>query len=621
MATGNPQNPNELARESIKLLAQRRMPPTPENYARAYAEISGQSSTAAAHPLENVLSQVSQDLTAKTATLRAATALAESLNKQDWPQIRTILLGLAGTAPDADQMSWQELILELLREWEAKREGLTQGRKRESLEHVLKTFGSDPYKLYPRLRSLTKSWNTTGASEGLSLVDAPADDATTPSPISSLLNDTNSGNSIGKTATVTQGIEKAIANYVPTEESYSAIVEAWRELMTSTLSFSVSQRLGYSAEIEQEAAKLAESLQTARTLQQVQGASQQLRQFWMRLELRGETLDQMLRGLLTLLQLLILNMSDLSEDDRWVKGQVEAMTSLLNEPLTPVTLRAAERSFREFIYRQSTVKQSVKEAREAIKALMAAFVDRLGAMTESTGQYSEKFDTYAHKIRAATDLPSLAPLMESLLQDTRALQADVIRSRDELNETRQKAQAYEEKLRALEKEMEEISTLIREDALTNTLNRRGLEQAYAAEEARATRTGQPLCMALLDIDNFKSLNDSLGHQAGDNALVHLANIIKQMVRPSDSVARFGGEEFVILLPSTPLDEAEKVLVRLQRELTKRFFLHETSRIFITFSAGVAERREGEQRDALLERADAAMYHAKKSGKNRVSLSR
>lgn len=614
MATSQFNNPGEIARETIKLLAQRRLQPTPDQYALIYAEISGEGKADNTHPLESTLAQVTKDLAQKTATLRASTALNEALKKQDWALLRSTLTGLAGVAPDADKMSWQELILDLLREWEAKREGLTQGRKRESLEHVLKTFGSDPFKLYPRLRSLTRSWSGgAGSGEGESLVNDAGQSDEIESPIANAM--------LANLPKAVVAINPAPSNS-PVEiggESYSALVEAWRELMVTTVSFAVSQRLGYSPEIEQEAEQLAQSLQAARSLQEVQQSSQTLKQFWMRLELRGETLDQMVRGLLTLLQLLVLNMSDLSEDDRWVKGQVDAMTNLLNEPLTPVTLRAAERSFREFIFRQSSIKQSMREVKEAIKTMMAAFVDRLGAMTESTGQYSEKFDAYAQKIRDADDLPSLTPLLEGLLNDTRALQADVIRSRDELTVARQRVHEYETRLHTMERELEEISELIREDALTNTLNRRGLEQAYEAEDARCTRLGTPLCLALLDIDNFKSLNDSLGHQAGDNALVHLANTIKQMVRPTDSVARYGGEEFVIVLPNTPIDEAHKVLVRLQRELTKRFFLYESSKVFITFSAGVAEKRPSEEREVLLQRADTAMYQAKKTGKNRVVL--
>jgi diguanylate cyclase len=85
----------------------------------------------------------------------------------------------------------------------------------------------------------------------------------------------------------------------------------------------------------------------------------------------------------------------------------------------------------------------------------------------------------------------------------------------------------------------------------------------------------------------------------------------------DSLARYGGEEFLVLLPNTNLEEAETVMLRLQRELTKEFFMHDNQRVLITFSAGVAERREAEARDNFIARADAAMYQAKAHGRNRV----
>jgi len=137
------------------------------------------------------------------------------------------------------------------------------------------------------------------------------------------------------------------------------------------------------------------------------------------------------------------------------------------------------------------------------------------------------------------------------------------------------------------------------------------------EEARAQRGAAPLAIALLDIDHFKKLNDKLGHQVGDQALIHLANVVRTLLRPMDSLARYGGEEFLVLLPNTNLDEAEKVMLRLQRELTKEFFMHDNQRVLITFSAGVAERQDDESRESFIARADAAMYKAKAHGRNRV----
>lgn len=128
-----------------------------------------------------------------------------------------------------------------------------------------------------------------------------------------------------------------------------------------------------------------------------------------------------------------------------------------------------------------------------------------------------------------------------------------------------------------------------------------------------------MALALLDIDNFKRLNDSLGHAAGDTALVALAATVSKMLRPGDLVARYGGEEFVLMLPTTPIDEAQQVLQRLQRGLSKSLFVHDGNDVFVTFSAGVTLHRSGETLEQALDRADMALYEAKHTGKNKACV--
>ncbi|MDR1424888.1 MAG: GGDEF domain-containing protein, partial [Azoarcus sp.] len=176
----------------------------------------------------------------------------------------------------------------------------------------------------------------------------------------------------------------------------------------------------------------------------------------------------------------------------------------------------------------------------------------------------------------------------------------------------------ERRISELQDELDKASRLVRHDQLTGTFNRRGLDETYENEAARARRRRTPLCLALLDIDNFKKLNDSFGHDAGDAALIHFVSVIRETLRPQDTLARFGGEEFIILLPDTSTEKANAVLVRLQRELTKRIFCAPTSeRLLITFSAGIAQIMPGERPEAAIVRADEAMYAAKRAGKNRV----
>ena len=126
-----------------------------------------------------------------------------------------------------------------------------------------------------------------------------------------------------------------------------------------------------------------------------------------------------------------------------------------------------------------------------------------------------------------------------------------------------------------------------------------------------------MCVALLDVDNFKMLNDTHGHAVGDHALKHLAEVVRATVRPTDTVARYGGEEFVVLLPNTAVNEACEVMTRVQRQLTRNFFLQDNARLLITFSAGVAQRIAGEPHGEALVRADQALYQAKGTGKNKV----
>jgi diguanylate cyclase len=169
----------------------------------------------------------------------------------------------------------------------------------------------------------------------------------------------------------------------------------------------------------------------------------------------------------------------------------------------------------------------------------------------------------------------------------------------------------------LHQELDRVSAQARHDPLTGALNRHGLDEALNREISKVKRQDTPLCVSLLDIDNFKKLNDTLGHAMGDNALTHLADVAREVMRPQDTLARYGGEEFVILLPDTLLEQGIEAMTRLQRELTKRFFLAGTEKVLITFSAGVAQLVADEIGHDAIKRADQAMYLAKRAGKNRV----
>jgi diguanylate cyclase (GGDEF)-like protein len=165
----------------------------------------------------------------------------------------------------------------------------------------------------------------------------------------------------------------------------------------------------------------------------------------------------------------------------------------------------------------------------------------------------------------------------------------------------------------------ELAEQARTDYLTGALNRRAMEEAVLREVERSIRYSHPLCMIVVDIDNFKHLNDSRGHAAGDRVLQVFANHVKTILRRPDLLARMGGDEFTILLPDTPAHVGKTAAKRIRRIIEALEVPFETGPIKFTISAGVAEfdRAHGDWEE-MMRRADMAMYDNKQRGRNSVA---
>ncbi|WP_428563767.1 MAG: diguanylate cyclase [Solidesulfovibrio sp. DCME] len=166
----------------------------------------------------------------------------------------------------------------------------------------------------------------------------------------------------------------------------------------------------------------------------------------------------------------------------------------------------------------------------------------------------------------------------------------------------------------LELERRELLDLANLDPLTRTLNRRKLAEVLGDEASRASRYGTPLAVVLLDIDHFKAINDSRGHDAGDAVLVELAARLRSGLRKVDRLARFGGEEFVVVAPGIALGQGVELAERLRQAVAGEAF---AAAGVVTASFGVAAFVPGEAPEAVLSRADKALYRAKEHGRNRV----
>jgi diguanylate cyclase (GGDEF)-like protein len=162
-----------------------------------------------------------------------------------------------------------------------------------------------------------------------------------------------------------------------------------------------------------------------------------------------------------------------------------------------------------------------------------------------------------------------------------------------------------------------LSNALARDSLTGLLKHADIKEQLAVELERAQRSGKPASVAMLDIDHFKRVNDSYGHAAGDNVIRALANLLRQRLRRIDSLGRYGGEEFLAVLPDCPPEQAQRVLDEIRQRFAELRFIAAGSEFSVTLSAGISSTSADSSAGGLLEHADRALYVAKNGGRNQV----
>jgi diguanylate cyclase len=555
MSVSTQRSAANLAKAALRRLAIDQLEPTPEHYARAYALEAGGPAAVPTGPPSG---------TAVASAAEPAVPLA------DW--IERIVRGLERGG----------------RQW-------TTARKKDGLQRVLNSSRHDLTRLQQRLTQLLANWERDTPDSSLAELDD------TPEPLPSA-----------------PEVEPITLKLPPVDaapaEAHGA--GAWPPLF---------DRLGRSVQValpakDGQAVRLADELAalTARLLADGAGPddAQALAELCGHADLLLQHRHHLMDLLGQLCEELSASLGDLAENDSWARGQCEAMRLKLEEGLNARGIKAVSELLRDTRVRQGRLRAERELARDALKGFINQLLNELGDLGQHTGRFHESVGRYAEVIERADTLESLADVVREMVIESRTVEGLVGQAQQRLQQELARATELSEKVHSLEAELKRLSDEVSTDQLTQVANRRGLMSSFEVERARQTRDGSTLCIALLDVDNFKRLNDELGHGAGDEALKSLAALVSRTLRPTDLVARYGGEEFVLLLPGTTLPEARQVLDRLQRALTGGLFMHETRQVFVTFSAGVTVFRPGEPLEAALDRADQALYQAKRTGKNR-----
>lgn len=227
--------------------------------------------------------------------------------------------------------------------------------------------------------------------------------------------------------------------------------------------------------------------------------------------------------------------------------------------------------------------------------------------------HGNRLGDLAGQISEAGDYNEIKIIVDQMLMETKALLNSGKRLQNRMK-------ISSEDLKQLQQELEKSQQEAQTDTLTSLINRRGLEKRFELERIRAKQNNMPFSILLIDIDHFKKVNDSFGHLVGDSLLKSLARLMTAQLRKNDIAARFGGEEFMILLPETGIDGAKAVGRKIQDALsTKEWKIKDSGESMgkITVSMGIAQYKFNEPEKALIKRADDALYFAKQNGRNQI----
>ncbi len=605
--------PAQLAKAALQRLAQARLEPTPENYARAYAIEAGGEAPAAGsgavpERLQQLLSRLISLALPSGATRQELQAALREQRLDELQRQVDKLLETAGPAAQADALA--QAIERLVRGLERGGQHWTLARKKEGLQRALELGRADSGKLVKRLQQLIASWDKDGDG---SEVETDEDGGTP----SQLFADSDFAPPDFRDS-ASLGLGDAPRDNAPPPVDLAP----WHAI-SAELGGTVRHALRSPQTEATPADALMRELEAAQAELKAGGASPERATQMAALCLRARHLLDHRRHLFDELGGLCRELSsslvDLAEDDSWARGQAEAMNNTLAQGLSGRGVRTVSELLAGTRERQRALRDERSKARDSLKTLIQRMLAELGELGQHTDRFQNSVGRYADAIEQADSLESLAGTVREMVEESRSVQGLVAQTQARLTLEHDRAAALTQRVDELEGELRRLSNEVHTDQLTQVANRRGLIQAFGIEQARAERESTRVALALLDIDNFKKLNDSLGHHAGDIALKSLAERAQSSLRPGDMVARYGGEEFVLMLPDTPLDEAQQVLVRLQRSLSSALFNHEGKDVFVTFSAGVTLYRPGETLEAALDRADVALYEAKHTGKNRACI--
>ena len=228
------------------------------------------------------------------------------------------------------------------------------------------------------------------------------------------------------------------------------------------------------------------------------------------------------------------------------------------------------------------------------------------------GSYDRTLDECIDDIANADDILGILAIKDKIIKAAK-------KSKFKIQAFKRDFKFSQNTVLSLSKKLEQTKSSVVVDSLTKIYNRSAYDMRIAQAIHEFKRYGNAVCVIVADIDRFKKFNDTHGHRAGDKVLASTAATLKNAIRDSDQIFRYGGEEFVVLLYGAPVENALKVAEKIRTEVKRDFFVYKEKKLKVTISVGVAFLQEGDTEATVFERADKALYEAKQNGRDRVEF--
>jgi len=324
-----------------------------------------------------------------------------------------------------------------------------------------------------------------------------------------------------------------------------------------------------------------------------------------------------LRALLVFIKDFSLDLKEIGSEE--FKKKIDDLTeNILSDEKTKKLQPVFEKNKKNIITYIKKQKEYLKDRENEFKEIIDLLTKAMAVVDQDSQVYNKKIYKQSEKLEKLTLLDDIKKIKNELIIEVENIRKTV--REKELGDS-EKLEKLSKKVNSLNVELEKAKEESVKDGLTGVYNRKAFDRYINKLVERNTVTKATFSMLLLDIDDFKKVNDNFGHQTGDRVLVAMANKCREIIRSDDFLARYGGEEFVVVLPGASLRNAVKKGKLICKEIAKaRYALEESEEdtiISITLSIGASVYKKDDTVATIIERVDKALYTAKQAGKNRV----